>query len=241
MKTIPPHLDPLGNAVKEYHITGNSSDILVESDIAEISVIASSYYYRQEENLPSLEKMALTLCKGEILDIGAGAGCHSIILQSKGFQVTALDHSELCCDIMGSRGIKNVVLSDYYEYPGSDYDTLILLMNGIGIAGTMDELPKFLTKAGKLLKAGGQIIFDSSDIDYMYYEEDGSKLINLNSRYYGELMFRMVYKDIEGEPFPWLYIDYQTLSRIVKKFGFEPELVASGEHHDYLACLHKIQ
>jgi hypothetical protein len=160
-------------------------------------------------------------------------------LQKKVMDVSALDYSELCCEVLTKRGIKNVTLSNYFDYSGSTFDTLLFLMNGIGIAGTLDALPQFFKKAYELLNTGGQLIFDSSDIDYMYIEEDGTKLINLNSRYYGELLFRMVYNTIEGEPFPWLYIDYQTLARYAVKFGFEPELLVTGEHHDYLARLHK--
>jgi SAM-dependent methyltransferase len=239
MKTIPPYIDPLGNAISDYYTTGVSTDILVESDIAEVSVIASSYFFRQKNDIPPLEQKALELCRGKILDVGAGAGCHSIFLQNTGFDNTALDISKLCCEVLSKRGIRNIVLADYYEYSGAIYDTLLFLMNGIGIAGTLDDLPQFLKKAGELLKPDGQVIFDSSDIDYMYCEEDGSKLINLNSRYYGELMYRMVYKNIEGEPFPWLFIDFQTLSAQVKKSGFKAELMATGDHYDYLACLLK--
>jgi 2-polyprenyl-3-methyl-5-hydroxy-6-metoxy-1,4-benzoquinol methylase len=239
MKTILPYLDPLGQAVRDYLNTGISSDILVESDIAEVNVIASSYFFREGNNIPKLELKALELSKGKILDVGAGAGCHSLALQNKGAEVTALDYSELCCEVLSKRGIRNIIHSNFFAYSGATYDTLLFLMNGIGIAGTIDALPQFLRKARELLNPGGQIIFDSSDIDYMYYEEDGTKLINLNSRYYGELLYRMVYNTIEGEPFPWLYIDYQTLSKHIAKFGFEPKLIEKGENHDYLAQLRK--
>jgi precorrin-6B methylase 2 len=239
MKTLLPCIDPLGQASAEYLETGKSVNILVESDIAEVSTLTSAYLFRSLEQMPLLEQKALSLCRGKILDVGAGAGCHSIYLQDHGFDVTALDYSELCCETMTKRGIRNVTLVNFFEYSGVSYDTLLLLMNGIGIAGTLDVLPKLLKKASGLLNPGGQIIFDSSDIDLMYCQEDGSKLINLNSRYYGELMYRMVYKDTEGEPFPWLYIDFQTLSRQVGKFGFEAKLLLEGENHDYLASLHK--
>ena len=240
MKCIPHHIDPIGNAVHDYFETAKSCDILVESDIAEISTIPSSYFFRKQEEMPKLELSALALCRGKTLDVGAAAGCHAIFLQENGIDVSALEISELCCNIMEKRGISQVIQSDYFEYSGVAYDTLLFLMNGIGLAGTLEELPKFLRKAGELLKPGGQMLFDSSDIDYMYYEDDGSKLINLNSRYYGEIMYRMVYKNIEGEPFPWLFIDFQTLSTLAIKCGFEARLIEKGNQHDYLACLRKI-
>jgi precorrin-6B methylase 2 len=239
MKTLPSWIDPLGHAASDYLKTGLSANILVESDIAEVNTIPSAYLFRSKNEMPLPEQKALELCRGKILDIGAGAGCHASYLQGQGLDVTALDNSEMCCEVMSKQGIKNVILADYFGFSGTTYDTLLFLMNGIGIAGTIDELPKFLKKAGELLNKGGQILFDSSDIEYMYREADGSKLINLNSRYYGELMYRMVYKDVEGEPFCWLYIDFQTLKKIAGKYGFEASLILEGTHHDYLARLSK--
>ena len=47
----------------------------------------------------------------------------------------------------------------------------------------------------------------------------------------------MQYKDILGESFDWLYIDFQTLSLYATENGFQAELVKEGKHYDYLAKL----
>lgn len=231
--------DPLGNAIKDYFESGISSDILVQSNIAEDDIIPSSYFFRSFDDMPELEKIALSKCKGTILDVGAAAGCHSLYLQNQGFDVTAIDTSELSCKIMSARGIKNVITEDLFFYSGKNADTILLLMNGIGIAKNLNKLSEFFSVARNILNRGGQIIFDSSDIEYLYHESDGSKLINLNSNYYGELIYTMKYKKFTGPSFEWLFIDYETLIPLALESGFEPSLLATGEHYDYLVALKK--
>ena len=232
--------DPLGAAVNDYYNTSQDENIVVRSDIAADDSIAVSYLFRNEANMPELEQSALKLCKGKILDIGAAAGCHSLVLQEKGLDVTALEISQLSCSVMQKRGIRKVICNDFFRFKGDNYDTLLMLMNGIGIAGTLTGLDELLKKARSLLTSNGQILFDSSDIEYLYIEEDGSKWINLNSEYYGELMYTMHYKSIQGKSFPWLFIDFETLVPIAQKNGFEPQLFAIGDHYDYLGILRKI-
>ena len=182
----------------------------MESDIAEDDILPVSYLFGDGEELPKLEKLALKHCRGRILDVGAAAGRHSLILQQQGHDVTALDISALCCQVMEKRGVRKVIAGDFYQHKGEHYDTLLFLMNGIGIAGTVAGLDGFLQQARQLLKPGGQLLFDSSDVDYMYYEEDGSKWLNLNAVYYGELRYRMRFRNITGDEFPWLFIDFDT-------------------------------
>ena len=239
MELIPSIKDPLGNAVKDYFTTRCNADILIESNIADDDVIPSSYFFRSFDEMPELEKLALSKCRGKILDVGAAAGCHSLHLQNQGFDVAAMDTSKLCCNVMTERGIKKVVTEDFFSYSGEQADTILLLMNGIGIAGTLKRLQEFFKKAAEILNTSGQIIFDSSDIDYLYQEKDGSKLINLNSNYYGELIYTMQYKKIKGAPFQWLFIDYETLLPIARKNNFDISFLASGNHYDYLVVLKK--
>jgi len=240
MKILHPDKDPLGNAVKDFYETGVASDILIESNIAEDDTIPSSYFFRTYTNMPYLEKLALSECTGKILDVGSTAGCHSLFLQDHGFDVTALEISDLCCEIMSKRGIIQVVACDLYSYSGNTFDTIIILMNGIGIAGRVKRLKHFFKQMHQILNPGGKIILDSSDIDYLYHEKDGRKLINLNSNYYGELIYRMQYKEIKGEPFEWLFIDYKTLACHARKNSFDASLLATGNHYDYLVVLKKI-
>lgn len=188
--------------------------------------------------MPDLEKEALNLCKGRVLDVGCGAGSHSLYLCSKGFEVTAIDISPGAVEVCRTRGIPEVEQADFWTYEGDGFDTLLLLMNGIGIVGHLSRLAAFFEKARELLSPSGQILFDSSDIIYMYDEtEDGGFLIPAEKSYYGEVTFEVQYKTLKSAPFPWLYVDFETLSRAALINGFSCELVRKGDHYDYLAKL----
>jgi hypothetical protein len=96
-----------------------------------------------------------------------------------------------------------------------------MLMNGIGIAGTLANLEKTLTHAKSLLNEGGKILCDSSDIKYLYEDEDGSLWVNLNQEYYGNFRFQMKYKKETGPWFDWLYVDFDSLFTAAKNVGLK--------------------
>ncbi|WP_010663500.1 class I SAM-dependent methyltransferase [Marinilabilia salmonicolor] len=235
----PKALDIIGTACRDYlQKPDKNLSIEVWSNIAETDIIPVHYLFRPYKEMPSLEQEALTLCKGKVLDIGAGAGSHALWLQEQNMEVTALEISPGACEVMQQRGVKNILSEDFFNLTeGVRYDTLLMLMNGIGIAGTTHRLKEFFSVARKLLKPGGQILVDSSDLRYLFLEDDGSILINLNDSYYGEVEYRMSYKGRKGRRFPWLFIDDQLLQYHAEKNGFRFERIAEGEHFDYLARL----
>ena len=127
---------------------------------------------------------------------------------------------------------------DFFTLKGQ-YDTILMLMNGIGIVGTLERLPEFFKQLDKILASGGQVLCDSSDISYVFETEDGIIELPDDMSYYGEHSFQMQYKDTIGEPFDWLYIDADTLKQKAGRSGYAVEVVAEGEHYDYLARITK--
>ncbi|HSZ72427.1 MAG TPA: class I SAM-dependent methyltransferase [Cytophagaceae bacterium] len=228
--------DIFGLAMLDYLKGERGNIIRVDTNLTEGEELPVDYLFRSEEELPEWETLAMSLCKGKILDVGAGAGCHSLILQKRGFDVTAIDIAPVAVQCMKERGI-HAKLQDYYTEEGK-YDTLLFLMNGIGMALTMEGLENIFTRAKSLLNEGGQIILESSDIIYMFEEEDGSYLIDLNGDYYGEMEYTLTYKGIQGEPFPWLYVGYELLSDKAEQAGFNLEFLYQGEEGNYLARLY---
>lgn len=227
--------DPMGAAIYDFHKNGKAAKLRVFSSQFDEDEIPVEELFRDFESMPYLEKVALELAQGSILDVGAGAGCHSIALGQMGKRATAMDISPLSVQVMRERGV-DAVQADFWDpaFAGK-YDTVLMLMNGSGIIGKVDNMERFFNRIRELLNPGGYLLMDSSDLRYLYEEEDGSFAIDLAGDYYGELDYQMQYKSVKGESFDWLYIDFQTLSYYAEQYGFRVELVAEGEHYDYLA------
>ena len=221
-------MDPMGKAITEYHRTGKADRLRVFSPLFEEDEIPLATLFRCYETMPKIEQKALDMAKGKVLDVGAGAGCHSLVLQKRGLDVTAIDISPHSIETMRERGVRKVMEQDFFTLEGN-YDTILMLMNGIGIVGTLERMPEFFKQIDKILVPGGQLLCDSSDISYVF-DDDMPDL-----DYYGEQSFWMQYKDTIGEPFPWLYIDAETLRKVADANGFIAEVVAEGDHYDYLA------
>lgn len=230
--------DPMGQAIRDYYETGRAGRLRVFSPQFEEDEMPVAMLFRTEAEMPPLERKALELCRGRVLDVGAGAGCHSLALQERGMEVTAIDISKLSVDVMLRRGVKEARVADLFDesFAGC-YDTVLMLMNGSGIIGKLANIGDFFLRMKQLLNAGGCILMDSSDLKYLFEEEDGSFLLNLDGDYYGEVDFRMQYKQIKGEAFDWLYIDFDTLSLYASQYGFKTELMERDDHYAFLAKL----
>ena len=226
-------MDPMGRAIADYYGTGKADRLRVFSPMFEEDEIPLRTLFRTYKSMPSIEQKAIELAKGRTLDVGAASGCHSLILQQRGIDVTAIDISPLSVETMKQRGVKDVREQDFFAIQGEQFDTILMLMNGIGIVGTLERMPEFFKLLDKTLAPGGQVLCDSSDISYVF-EGDMPDM-----GYYGEQSFQMQYKDTIGEPFPWLYIDAETLRQVAVENGYAAEVVAEGEHYDYLARIIK--
>jgi SAM-dependent methyltransferase len=232
--------DLFGKAILDYQTNNSPQHLITETSISEEDEMSVAYLFRSYNDMPLLEQKAMQLSKGKILDVGCGAGSHSLYLQNKeGAEVTAIDISENAIQACALRGIKNVHVQDILKMDETEkFDTILLLMNGTGIFGKLDQVAVYLTKLRSLLNENGQILIDSSDIIYMFDEdEDGGKWIP-GSAYYGEITFTISYKGEKETPFPWLYLDYNTLQNAAIDNGFQCELILEGEHYDYLARLY---
>ncbi|MCD8081842.1 MAG: class I SAM-dependent methyltransferase [Bacteroides sp.] len=235
---LSPEKDPMGAAIADYHAQGKAGKLRVFSSQFDEDEIPVRQLFRKSPHMPRNERTALQMASGRILDVGAGSGCHSLALQEAGKEVCAIDISPLSVEVMRQRGIKEVCLINMFDPKLTGlFDTILLLMNGSGIVGKLSNLPTFFRKMKQLLAPGGSVLMDSSDLRYLYEEEDGSFVVDLAGNYYGELDFRMQYKNILGETFDWLYIDFQTLELYATENGFRTELVCEGNHYDYLARL----
>lgn len=227
--------DILGNALLDYYNKNYTEDIITESTISEADEMPLPYLFRSYKDMPTLEQKAMQLASGKTLDVGCGAGNHSLYLQNvKKLNVSAIDISKGAIEVTQLRGVKNSECKNLFEVTET-YDTILLLMNGIGLCGKLDRINLFLQHLKKLLTTDGQILLDSSDISYMFdKDEDGSFWVNPDE-YYGEVEFTMSYKSETSTAFDWLYLDFNTLQNACHANGLVCDLVLEGEHFDYLA------
>jgi SAM-dependent methyltransferase len=229
--------DPIGHAIQDFANQSHDDNIIVKSSICDDDVIPVAYLFRSESELPELEKLALKQCLGKILDVGGGAGIHAAILKNNGHAVQIIDTSQGAVNYHQSKELESRCVN-FYDLKNEKFDTLLFLMNGFGIAESMENLPIFLQKCYGLLEDGGQIIGDSTDIKYLYEDEEGGYWMDLNSAYYGDFDFQMTYKETIGAPFNWLYVDFETLKSVAEKTGFNVEKLFE-EDNQFLVRLKK--
>jgi SAM-dependent methyltransferase len=227
--------DLLGKAILDFQTSNSPEDLVTETNISEVDEMSVEYLFRNYNEMPKIEKKALQLSKGKVLDVGCGAGSHALHLQQKGLEVSGIDISANAIKACELRGLKNSRVQNLLDLENEKFDTILLLMNGTGIFGTLADTSKYLQKLKSLLNPNGQILVDSSDIIYMFdQEEDGGFMVPTDG-YYGELIFTVSYKGETDVAFPWLYLDYNTLQNAVHANGLQCELIMEGDHFDYLA------
>ncbi|NNE33435.1 MAG: class I SAM-dependent methyltransferase [Winogradskyella sp.] len=228
--------DIFGKALLDYQNKNYSEDIITWTNISDEDELPLPYLFRSYSEMPKIEQKALQLCRGNILDVGCGSGSHALWLQKKGFNVKAIDTSKGAIEVATKRGVLNTELKPLLEETKA-YDTIILLMNGTGIFQELSQVSQYLKHLKSLLEPNGQILIDSSDISYMYQDEDGGMWLDLNTNYPGELDYFVSYKGEKETPMKWLYLDFSTLKTACLTNGLQCEKVMDGEHCDYLARL----
>lgn len=242
--------DPMGAAIFDYHNNGPAcGKLVVHSSMFDDDEIPVDTLFRSFDQMPPLEQAAIRMAHGRILDVGAGSGCHSLALEALGKSVVAIDISPLSVSVMKDKGLDARLVNLYDESFNEKFDTVLMLMNGSGIIGRLENMSAFFARMKKLLAPGGCILMDSSDLRYLYEDEDGSFEIDLADEYYGLLDYQMEYvpsrrksssPSVLGKPFDWLYVDFDTLSYYAEQNGFKVEMAAEGEHYDYLAKISQV-
>lgn len=225
-------MDIFGRALRDYFDEKPVSTLWLYNTYGEPEEMPIDIFFRDIEDMPELERLALKHCKGKILDVGAGVGSHALLLQSNNMDVTALEISSGACQIMKERGVKNVVNEDFFSYSAGTFDTILLLMNGIGLCSQLSNLDTFLKHARELLAPKGCLVFDSSDLSYLYQTQPYPK-----DHYYGEIGYQYQYKNELGDWFQWLYVDQYTLKEVAEQEGWNCELLLMEATDQYLVKL----
>jgi len=226
--------DILGDALLDFLKTGTDERLIAHTSYGPDETYFLDYFFRDLDGMPDLEQYALTLCKGKILEIGAGAGSHTLILQEEGKDIVAMDSSPGCVNVMLMRGLLKVQHMNVFNLPTGGYNTLLLLMNGIGIAGNLGGLVRFLKKAEEITDSQAQILFDSTDVSHTLEKDEGE-----SGRYVGEIKYQFDYRGVKGPWFEWLYIDQERLFKICEQTHWMPSILFEEGRGHYLARLLK--
>lgn len=225
-------MDVFGKALWDYYEGRHVSTLWLYNTYGEPEEMPVDIFFRDYEDMPGMEKLALRHCSGKTLDVGAGVGSHALLLQRQHVDVTALEISSDACEIMRARGVRKVVNANFFDFNQGSFDTILLLMNGIGLCSSLSNLEIFLRHARQLLNPGGRLIFDSSDLSYLYQSQPFPK-----DHYYGEIGYQYEYKGESGEWFQWLYVDQHTLREIAEEEGWHCELLLMESTDQFLMKL----
>lgn len=229
--------DPIGFAIREFYESGIDRPIEVRINGKKDAPLLPSVFFRSYAKMKGYERLALRYCKGSVLDVGAAAGCHSMILQKRSLDVTALEISPLSCAVLSARGVKRVINESIFDVKGIEYNTILLLMNGLGMAGSEEGTAKLLKHLKRMLAHKGVILGDSTDILYNTMDVDSS--FKEKEEYYGKVTFELKYDGVEADPFDWIYLDPALLSELCDKVGLNCQIIHRDEHFHYLAKISK--
>ncbi len=231
---------PLGAALLDFHRGATEAEIVVLSDLWEDEPTPVEAYYRPlKQALPVLEREALELCRGRVLDLGAGAGRHALELQISGFEVVAVDPLAEAVEIMGERGVVDARVGDIRAVSGERFDTVLMLMHGLGVVGNLRGLGDLLENLPNHLNPGGRLVCDSADLAAVLRDESPELLeeLSIADHYLGETKFSLRYGSLEGAEYPWLFVASEALEIIAGAAGFDTRIATTGERGSYVAEL----
>lgn len=224
-------MDVFGKALNDYYKNGATDTLWLHNSYGQVEEMPIEFFFRDDEYMPILELQALQMCKGKVLDVGAGVGSHALLLQAFNIDVTAIDVSKTAVTIMKDRGVKKPLLQNINTFEGK-FDTILMLMNGIGLTKTLPGFKEFLIKIKSLLNPGGMLLFDSSNVSYLYQDIEKPK-----DRYFGEVSFQYQYKGEKGSWFKWVYIDEETIKTTAEETGWDYELIFDDGEDQFLVKL----
>jgi SAM-dependent methyltransferase len=230
---------PLGLALLAYYHGDRTASVQIRIEDGNADPLSVAEFFRDGEELPDVEQVALDQCCGRVLDLGAGAGTHALALQARSLEVVALDVSPLAVEVMRHRGVRDARLGDLFAFSGERFDTVLLMMNGIGVVGDLAGLDRFLDVARGLIEPGGQVLFDSTDLRLGADDEERAQREArvLEGRYFGQVRMRMTYRGRDGAPYFWLFLDPETLADHAAQAGWRTEILHNEPTGEFAARL----
>ncbi len=235
----PKAMDPYGLAMQAFVDGDANAQLIIRRDDGHEMPIPVAYFFRDPRAESPIDRTALESCSGHVLDVGAGSGLHSLVLQERGLPVTAIDVSPQAVEIMRKRGVGEARCADVFDFTGGPFDTVLMMCHGVGIAETIAGLDRFLSRARDLLADDGCILLDSLDARVSNNPRNVAYLdANRNAgRYFGEIRTQCEFRGLAGPYYDWLHADPETLTERAEVSGWRCEIIRREETGDYLAKL----
>ena len=239
---LKPEEDPFGQGLLA-QFKGRGVLEIVERDDGYIDAMNCGTYFSEYEDWPSVEKKAMDLVKGKVLDVGCGAGRHSLYLQNRGFDVTGIDISPLAIEVCKLRGLKKtkvVPIEDLDFAPGS-FDTVIMMGNNFGLFGNFKKAQRLLRKLHRMTSDDALIIADTRDP----YKTDNPAHIEYHKankekgRMGGQVRIRVRFKKYVGKWFDYLMVSKEEMRGILKNTEWKIGEFIDSEGAEYIAVIEK--
>ncbi|MHA1234748.1 MAG: class I SAM-dependent methyltransferase [Promethearchaeota archaeon] len=197
--------DLFGRVLYDYWVKGDkSSTLYFRENKKKKFPVEISRYFRSYEDLSNIEKKAISLSSGRILDVGCATGYHVPALMEQG-EVDAIDISDYAIKVAKENGIENCHVGDIFKYkPYKKYNTITLFENNIGLAGTVSKTRKLIKVLGRLLKEDGQIICE---------------IVRTRTVDTWTVLLTPLWDGVVGKSFKWLHFSVNFLSRMAEKYG----------------------
>lgn len=228
---------PLAAAMQAYLKGDRDARLRVRTDLGTTEDWPAALFFRTQDQFPEIEREALDLCGARVIDVGAGAGPHALELRRRGHDVLAVESIPEIASILTERGLERVTVSGLEDLRAGSADTVLMLMNGLGLAGTLEGLVPLLRSAARLLAPGGRLVADSTDPRHFLELDDGDPIVGQDGRYGGEVQFQIEFGGRRGQPFPFLYVDPETLRNHAVCAGLRLEEARPFPDGTYLAIL----
>ncbi len=236
-------MDAFGEGLMAFY-RGDRTPHVIRRDDGYVSEVGFDPYFAEYDAWSEDEKKALEHVRGRVLDIGCGAGRHSIWLQQRGFEVVAIDISPLAVEVARLRGVRDclVMSAQCLSFPPNLFDTVLLMGNNFGVAGNAEETKKMFKNLYRTTLKEARVIASCRDPlaakkpEHLRYHEVNRK----RGRPIGQLTLRFEYKDKIGDWFDLLIVPPSAMAEICKDAGWKVIEVFLGKDGTYSSVLKKV-
>ncbi|UCE96499.1 MAG: methyltransferase domain-containing protein [Candidatus Bathyarchaeota archaeon] len=240
-----PEEDAVGQAIWAFH-RGNKSFEVIEREDGYIDVTNPRLYFTEFNAWMADEKKAMDYVKGKVLDVGCGAGRHSLYLQKRGLQVLGIDQSPLAIKMCRQRGLKNAKIMPIrgINFKPNSFDTIIMMGNNFALLGDFENARRILKKFHKISSENGLIIASAVDVypptkdaqEHLAYFDFNTK----RGRMAGQWKVRIRFRKFATTWFDLLHVSKKEMGEILVGTGWRIKEFIDPNSVHYVAIMEKV-